>query len=229
MADHCRQWCAKHPPTRPEGARELVGAFSGPFALATGVARTASGLGKGQPMVAALVLPVSSLLLTGSQRRTSRSVSRSVGGAGPVVALCWSFRNVGAGCRALWTRASLEAARALLSTVSKSVEGKIAAAGGRGECRRRDSSSAGTVDRTSARSESRRERCRLASAGTAWLPTKARAFDPDERILSKLACAERRRASRNPETADIHQSSQDIVSPMPARADSRPVSTAFGR
>ena len=35
-----------------------------------------------------------------------------------------------------------------------------------------------------------RERNRLARAGTAWLPTKARAFDPDERILSKLACAE---------------------------------------
>ena len=42
---------------------------------------------------------------------------------------------------------------------------------GRGECRRRDRSSAGTVDRTSARSESRRERSRLARAGTAWLPT----------------------------------------------------------
>ena len=56
-------------------------------------------------MVAALVLPVSSLrarlavgerrlLLTGSQRRTSRCVSRSVGGVGPAVALCWSLRNV---------------------------------------------------------------------------------------------------------------------------------------
>ena len=33
------------------------------------------------------------------------------------------------------------------------------------------------------------------------------------------------RASRNPETVESHQSSQDIVSPMPARADSRPVST----
>ena len=94
------------------------------------------------------------------------------------------------GCRALWTRALLEAARALLSAVSKSVEGKIAAAGSRGGCRRRDSSSVGTVDRTSARSESRRERSRLVSAGTAWLPAKAKAFDPDERILSKLACAE---------------------------------------
>ena len=123
----------------------------------------------------------------------------------------------------------MEAARALLSAVSKSVEGKIAAAGGRGECRRRDSSSVGTVDRTSVRSESRRERSRLASARTAWLPTKARAFDPDEKILSKLACAEGWRASRNPETVDSYQSSLDIVSLMPARADSRPVSTAYGR
>ena len=94
-------------------------------------------------------------------------------------------------------------------------------------CCRRDSSSAGTVDRTSARSESRQERSRLARAGsgTAWLPTKARAFDPDERILSKLACAEGWRASRNSKTVESHQSSQDIVSPMSARADSRPVST----
>ena len=95
--------------------------------------------------------------------------------------------------------------------------GKIAAAGGRGKCRRRDSSSAGTVDRTSARSESRRGRSRLARTGIAWLPTKARAFDPDERILSKLACAEGWRASLNPGTVESHQSSQDIVSPMPGR------------
>ena len=82
MADHCRKWCAWHPPTRPEGARESVGAFSGPFALATGVAGTAGGSGKGPSMVAALILPVSSLrvslvlvarrlLLTWSQRRTA--------------------------------------------------------------------------------------------------------------------------------------------------------------
>ena len=105
--------------------------------------------------------------------------------------LPWAGRfGIRAGCSALWTRALLDAARALLSAVSRSVDGKIAAAGGRRECRRRDSSSVGTVYLTSARSESRRERSRLASAGTAWLPTKAIAFDPDERILSKLACAE---------------------------------------
>ena len=83
-----------------------VGAFSGPFALATGVAGTAGGLGKGPFMVAALILLVSSLrvslavvarrlLLTGSQRRTSRCVSRPVGGVGPAVALYWSLRNTG--------------------------------------------------------------------------------------------------------------------------------------
>ena len=76
-----------------------------------------------------------------------------------------------------------------MNAVYRNVGGKIAPAGGRGVYRRRDSSSAGTVDRTSARSESRRERSRLAKAGTAWLPTKARAFNPNERILSKLACA----------------------------------------
>ena len=49
---------------------------------------------------------------------------------------CAGRFGIWGGCRALWTRASLEAARALLSAVSRSVEGKIAAAGGRGECRR---------------------------------------------------------------------------------------------
>ena len=108
MADHCRQWCARHPPTHPEWARASVGEFFGPFALATGVAGKASGLGKGSPIVAVLVLPVSSLrvrlavgvrhlLLTGGQWRTSRHVSRSVGGVGPAVALCWSLRNGGGG------------------------------------------------------------------------------------------------------------------------------------
>ena len=99
MADHCRQWCARHPPTRPQGARESVGAFSGLFALATGVAGTAGGSGKGPSMVAVLILPVSSLrvslalvarrlLLTGSQRRPFRCVSRLVGRVGPAFALC---------------------------------------------------------------------------------------------------------------------------------------------
>ena len=116
--------------------------------------------------------------MTGSQRRTDLPLP------------CAGRFGMRGGCRALWTRASLDAARALLSAVSRSVDGKITAAGGRGECRRRDSSSVGTVYLTSARSESRRDRSRLASAGTAWLATKASAFDPDERILSKLACAE---------------------------------------
>ena len=64
--------------------------FSGPFALATGVAGKAGGLGKGSSMGAVLVPPVSSprvrlavgarcLLLTGGQWRTSRRVSRPVG------------------------------------------------------------------------------------------------------------------------------------------------------
>ena len=48
-----------NPPTRPEGATESVGAFSGPFALATGVAGTASGSGKGPAVVAVLIRLVS--------------------------------------------------------------------------------------------------------------------------------------------------------------------------
>ena len=51
----------RHPPTRPEGATESVGALSGPFALLTGVAGTAGGLGKGPALVAVLVRLVSRL------------------------------------------------------------------------------------------------------------------------------------------------------------------------
>ena len=82
IADHCCQWCDRHPPTRPEGAIEAIGALSGPFALPTGVAGTAGGLGKGSALVADLVRLVSRLrgslavitrrlLLTGSQWRAS--------------------------------------------------------------------------------------------------------------------------------------------------------------
>ena len=235
MADHCHQWCARHPPTHPEGATESVGAFSGPFALATGVAGTAGGSGKGPAVVAVLVRLVSRrrvslvvvmrrLLLMGSQRELP-DVSAERLEELALLLPCVGRFGIRGGCRALWTRASLEAARSLLNAVSRGVVGKTAEVGGRGECCRRDRPFARTVERTSARSESRRERSRLARAGTAWLPTKARAFDPDEMILSKLVCAEGWTASRNPEMVESHQSSQDIVSPMPAKADSRPVST----
>ena len=160
----------------------------------------AGGLGKGPAMVAVLVLPEQPESSPGHWSAASAVDGESAGNFPMCQPIGWQSWTcccpvlVASGCRgvckALWTRASLDAARALLSTVSKSVEGKIATAGGRGECRKRESSSVGTVDLTSARSESRRERSRLASAGTAWLPMKARAFDPDERILSKLACAE---------------------------------------
>ena len=43
---------------------------------------------------------------------------------------CAGRFGIRGGCRALWTRASLEAARALLSAISRNEVGKIAAAGG---------------------------------------------------------------------------------------------------
>ena len=127
-------------------------------------------------------------------------------------------------CRALWTRASLEAARALLRAVSNRAEEKIAVEVGNGECRSKDNSSVGTVDLTSARRELHRESIRLAKAGTVWLPMNARVFDPEERSLSKLAWAEGWSASRNPETVESHQSIQDASSPRLDRAVSRPAS-----
>ena len=49
------------PPYSPKVGAGVSYAFSGPFALATGVAGTAGGLGKGSSMGVVLVLPVSSL------------------------------------------------------------------------------------------------------------------------------------------------------------------------
>ena len=103
-------------------------------------------------------------------------------------------------CKALWTRASLEAVQAFLRAVSNRVEGKIAVEVGNGECRSKDNSSVGTVDLTSARRESSHESIRLAKAGTVWLPMNARVFDPEERSLSKWAWVEGWSALRNPET-----------------------------
>ena len=128
-------------------------------------------------------------------------------------------------CRALWKKASLEVARALLRAVSNRVERKIAVEVGNGECHSKDNSSVGTVNFTSAKRESHRESIRLAKAGTVWLSMNARVFDPEERSLLKLAWVEGWNASRNPETVESHQSIQDTASPMPDTAVSKPAST----
>ena len=125
-------------------------------------------------------------LLTGSQRGTSRCVSRPIGGVGPAVALYWSLRDAG-GVQGLVDESIIGCCTSLVERGVQECGREDRRGGGREECRRRDSSSVGTVDLTSARSESRQARSRLASAGTAWLPTKESAF---ERILLKLACAE---------------------------------------
>ena len=89
-----------------KGRQSQLERFPDPFALATAVAGTAGGLGKGLAVVAALIRLVSRLrvslvvatrrlLLPGSQWRVSRCVRRTVGGVGPAVALCWSLRNTG--------------------------------------------------------------------------------------------------------------------------------------
>ena len=55
----------------------------------------------------------------------------------------------------------------LMSAVSSSFGGKSAAEVGNAACRSRNTSSAGTVERTSVRRESRRKSTRLPRAGTA--------------------------------------------------------------
>ena len=107
IADHCRQWRDRHPPTRPKGAIESVGALSGPFALPTGVAGTAGGLGKGLALVASLVRVVSRLgsslvvvtrrlLLTGESAGSFPMCLLNGWRRRLCCALCWSFQKYGA-------------------------------------------------------------------------------------------------------------------------------------
>ena len=84
----------------------------------------------------------------------------------------------GLGChwtwRALWTRASLDAARVLLRAVSRSVRVNGTEEGDNGAWRSLESFSAGTVECTSERRESLRNSTRLARTGVVWLPRNSR-------------------------------------------------------
>ena len=74
----------------------------------------------------------------------------------------------------MWTRESLDAARVLLRAVFSSVGGNSADEGGNGAWRSLESSSAGTVERTSERRESLRNSTKLARTGAIWLPRNSR-------------------------------------------------------
>ena len=82
--------------------------------------------------------------------------------------------------------------------------GKIETVSGSGEYRKRATSFAGTVDRTSASKESRPERTRLPRAVQPWLARNSKALDPESINRSKSARTSSRRCSRKPPHVDSH-------------------------
>ena len=102
----------------------------------------------------------------------------------------------------------LAAARILANAESSRGDGKRNTVSGRGEYLKHATSSAGTVERTSARRESRLESTRLASQDF-------KALDPERISLSKLAQNSTGRFSRKPPQVDNQQSSQEATSHIP--------------
>ena len=90
------------------------------------------------------------------------------------------------GWSALWTRASLDAPRALLRAVSMSVGGNRAGDKGTGAWRSLDSSSVGTKERTSERRVSLCRSSRLVSTIVVWLATNSKVFAKETMSLWKF-------------------------------------------
>ena len=86
---------------------------------------------------------------------------------------------------------------------------------GRGEYLNRATSSAGTIERTSARRESRLERTRLPRDVEPWLARNSKALDPESINRSKSARTSSGRCSRKPPHVDNHQSNQEATSHTP--------------
>ena len=83
---------------------------------------------------------------------------------------------------------------------------------GKGEYLKRATSSAGTVERTSARRESRLERTGFPRAVQPWLARNSKALDQESISLSKSARTSTGICSRKPPHVDSHQSSQEATS-----------------
>ena len=125
------------------------------------------------------------------------------------------FRGILGGWRVCCTRASFAAARILVNDESSRGDGKKATVSGRGEYLNRATSSAGTVERTSARRESCLERTRLPRAVQPWLARNSKALDPERISHSKSARTSSGICSRKPPHVDSHQSSHDETSHTP--------------
>ena len=109
----------------------------------------------------------------------------------------------------------MAAARILVNAESKRGDGKIDTVLGRGEYLKCATSYAGTVERTSARRESRLDRTRLPRAVQPWPARNSGALDPERISLSKSAQTSTGMFSQKPPQVDNHQSSQEATSHIP--------------
>ena len=121
----------------------------------------------------------------------------------------------------MWTRASFDAARALLRAVSKCPGGNSTDEVGNGAWRSLDSSSGGTDERTSASRASLCKSVRLDRAETVWLPKNSRTLEPETTNRWKSIRVSSGRESPSSDMVASHQSSQETASPAPARAVSK--------
>ena len=109
----------------------------------------------------------------------------------------------------------MAAARILVNAESRRGDGKIETVSGRGEYLNSATSFAGTVELTSARRESRRDKTRLPRAVVPWLVRNSRALDPERINLSKSARTSIGRFSQKPPQVESHQSKQEATSQTP--------------
>ena len=105
--------------------------------------------------------------------------------------------------------------------VSKRPGGNSADEFGNGAWRSLDSSSGGTVERTSARRESLRNSVRLDRAETVWLPRNSRASEPETTNRWKSTRVSSARDFPSFDMVASHRSNQETTSPAPARAVSK--------
>ena len=109
----------------------------------------------------------------------------------------------------------MAAVRILVNSESRRGDGKIDTVSGRGEYLKCVTSSAGTVEQTSARSESCRDKTRLPRAVMPWLARNSRALDLERISLLKSARTSTGKFSRKPPQVHSHQSNQEATSHTP--------------
>ena len=208
MACHRLQCGARQPTTLNRRDVPSGRLLSGSFTFSSRAAGASGGRGKGSLTLAALPL-LARLARTGRSRRLLLSRTGTSGArlrrtsrrrpSRPFSSRRFP-RNPGRTKGMLNKR--VVGSRILVNAESSRGDGKIETVSGRGEYLKRATSYAGTVERTSARRESRLERTRLPRTVQPWLARNSKALDPERISLSKSAQISTGRFSRKPPQVD---------------------------